>query len=87
MKTFEQYEVIALESKKILFDAYVKEQNLESEYQKKGGIQSSIEVYKWRNSEKEKIDELFKNHAHHRLFLESWNKGDFSTCDYHIERF
>lgn len=29
MKTFEQYEVLALESKKILFDAYVKEQVLD----------------------------------------------------------
>ena len=59
MKNFEEYEAIALESKKILFDAYVKEQKLEEEYQKKGGIKASIDVYKWRNSEREKLENEF----------------------------
>ena len=87
MRTFEQYEAIALETKKILFDAYVKEQNLEDEYQKKGGVQASIEVFKWRNSEREKLEKEFKNNSHRRLFIENWNKGDFSSCDYHLARF
>ncbi|QRE03485.1 hypothetical protein [Flavobacterium psychrophilum] len=87
MKTFEQYEVLALESKKILFDAYAKEQVLESEYQKKGGIHAGIEVYKWRNSEVEKIENEFKNNSHRALFLKAWNNGDFSICDYHLDRF
>ena len=87
MKTFEEYQITALESKKMLFDLYVQEQKIELEYKNKGGIQASIEVYKWRASEKEKIEAIFKNIAHHRLFLESWSKGDFSSCDYHIDRF
>lgn len=87
MRTFEQYEAIALESKRLLFDAYIKEQNLEAEYQKKGGIQASIEVFKWRNSEREKLEKEFKNNSHRRLFLENWSKGDFSSCDYHLDRF
>ena len=86
-RTFEDYERIALESKKMLFDLYIKEQKIELEYAEKGGIQSGIDVYKWRASEKEKIDNSFKNQSHHRLFLESWSKGDFSSCDYHIDRF
>ena len=87
MKNFEEYEAIALESKKILFDAYDKEQKLEEEYKKKGGIQSSIDVFKWRNSEMEKLENEFKNNSHRRLFLEAWSKGDFSSCDYHLDRF
>ena len=86
-RTFEDYERIALESKKMLFDLYIKEQKIELEYLEKGGIQAGIDVYKWRASEKEKIDNSFKNQPHHRLFLESWSKGDFSSCDYHIDRF
>ena len=87
MKNFEEYEAIALESKKMLFDAYVKEQKLEEEYKKKGGIQASIDVFKWRNSEMEKLENEFKNNSHRRLFLEAWSKGDFSNCDYHLDRF
>ena len=87
MKNFEEYEAIALESKKILFDAYDKEQKLEEEYKKKGGIQASIDVFKWRNSEMEKLENEFKNNSHRRLFLEAWSKGDFSSCDYHLDRF
>ena len=87
MKNFEEYEAIALESKKILFDAYVKEQKLEEEYQKKGGIQASIDIYKWRNSEIEKLENEFKNNAHRSLFLEAWGKGNFSSCDHHLDRF
>jgi hypothetical protein len=87
MRTFEDYEKIALESKKMLFDLYVQEQELELEYAKKGGIQASIEIFKWRNSEREKIDNDFKNQGHRRLFLEAWSNGNFSSCDYHIDRF
>ena len=87
MKNFEEYEAIALESKKILFDAYVKEQKLEEEYQKKGGIKASIDVFKWRNSEREKLENEFKNNAHRSLILEEWSKGNFSSCDYHLDRF
>ena len=87
MKNFEEYEAIALESKKILFDAYVKEQKLQEEYEKKGGIQAGIDVFKWRNSEMEKLENEFKNNSHRRLFLEAWSKGDFSSCDYHLDRF
>jgi hypothetical protein len=87
MRTFDDYEKLALESKKFLFDLYVQEQQIELEYTKKGGIQASIEVYKWRKSELERIENSFKNQAHHRLFLESWSKGNFSSCDYHIDRF
>ena len=87
MKNFEEYEAIALESKKILFDAYDKEQKLEEEYRKKGGIQAGIDIFKWRNSEMEKLENEFKNNSHRRLFLEAWSKGDFSSCDYHLDRF
>ena len=87
MKNFEEYEAIALESKKILFDAYDKEQKLEEKKKKKGGIQASIDVFKWRNSEMEKLENEFKNNSHRRLFLEAWSKGDFSSCDYHLDRF
>ena len=59
----------------------------EEEYQKKGGIQASIDVYKWRNSEREKLENEFKNNAHRSLFLEAWSKGNFSSCDYHLDRF
>ena len=87
MKNFEQYEAIAIESKKLLFDAYVKEQKLEEEYIKRSGIQADIEVYKWRNSEREKLENEFKNNTHRSLFLEAWSKSNFSICDYHIDRF
>lgn len=87
IKTFSEYEQIALESKKMLFDLYIQEQAIELEYQNKGGIQSGIEVYKWRSAEKQKIEMEFKNQSHRRLFLEAWNKGDFANCDYHIDRF
>lgn len=87
MRTFEQYEEIALESKKILFVLHIQRQELELEYTKRGGIQAGIDVYKWRNSELERIENSFKNESHHRLFLEYWAKGDFSSCDYHIDKF
>ncbi len=87
MRTFEQYEEIAIESKKMLFVLHIQRQELELEYAKRGGIQADIEVYKWRKSELERIESSFKNAAHHSLFLEYWSKGDFSSCDYHIDRF
>ena len=54
MKNFEEYEAIALESKKMLFDAYVKGQKLEEEYKKKVEFKqalmfSSGEIQKWKN--------------------------------------
>lgn len=87
MRTFEQYELIAFESKKLLFNAYIKESMLEKEYKSKGGIDGGTELYKWRKSQKEKLNEQFKGNNLRSLFLESWNKGDFPSCDAYINRF
>ena len=87
MRTFEEYELIALECKKILFDLHIEEQKLEIEYQKRGGHRSDMADYEWRESEKEKIEYKFKDISYRSLYLKAWNEGRFSDCDAHIEMF
>lgn len=87
MKTFEQYEAIAIDCRKALFNQYTKEQNLELEYNSKGGINGGTEIYEWRKAEKNKLDLEFKGNNLKSLFLESWSKGDFYSCDAYFSRF
>jgi len=83
MRTFEQYEALAIESKKVLFNIHIQLQEFElknKEYRHMDGIN----FYVWKTEQQSKISE---KRSHRVNYLEAWSKGDFDNCDYHADRF
>ncbi len=87
MITFEEYELIAIESRKMLFELHIEEQKINIEYQKRGGHTSDMSNYYWREAEKEKLERRFNNITYRSLYLKAWNEGRFHGCDAYIESF
>jgi hypothetical protein len=84
MKTFEQYEALATQSRKVLFDIHIELQIFESknkEYRKIDGVDN---FHIWKSQQIEKIT---ANASHRVGYLEAFSKGDFLNCDYHSVRF
>ena len=83
MRTFEQYEALALESKKVLFNIHIELQKFESE-NKEYIPMDGLNFYVWKTEQQNKISE---KRSHRINYLEAWSKGDFVNCDYHADRF
>lgn len=81
------YEAVANECRIYLFKLHLQEKELELKYNEKGGINGGSENYECRKLEKLKLEKNSKSRYHRSLFLESWSKGDFSSCDEYFNKF
>jgi hypothetical protein len=84
MRTFDDYEKLAVESKMVLFNIHIELQKFESDNKEHRKMDNGVNFYIWKQEQKDKISEK----GYHRgNYLESWAKGDFSECDYHADFF
>jgi len=84
MRTFEQYETLAIDSKKVLFNIHIELQKFESDNKEYRAMDGGINFYVWKTEQQNKINE---KRSHRVNYLEAWSKGDFVNCDYHADRF
>ena len=85
MKTYEEYEVIAVEFRKVLFSTYVEERRIQDEFLESNGSDWSV-AYNRKENETTKLDLLSIGNSYRVLYLRSWSEGDFAGCDYSLSK-
>jgi len=84
MRTFEQYEALSVESKRVLFNIHIELQKFEEDNKNFRIMEDGSKFYLWKTEQENKIKEKA---SHRRNYLEAWSNGDFINCDYHADRF